>query len=64
MKKKNLGEGFEKYPDGYWPKIEYWTGLLMQAIKEGDAERAVLCSSKLEYFTGKQKELVDNLTTI
>tara|TARA_B110000908_G_scaffold105576_1_gene124360 strand:- start:385 stop:579 length:195 start_codon:yes stop_codon:yes gene_type:complete len=64
MKKKNLGEGFEKYPDGYWPKIEYWTGLLMQAIKEGDAERAVLCSSKLEYFTRKQKELVDNLTTI
>ena len=64
MKKKNLGEGFEKYPDGYWPKIEYWTGLLMQAIKEGDAERAVLCSSKLEYFTRKQKELVDNLTSI
>jgi len=52
------------YANGYWPKIEYWTGLLMQAIKEDDAKGAVLCSSKLEYFTGKQKELVDNLTTV
>ena len=64
MKKKNLGEGFEKYPDGYWPKIEYWTGLLNSALEQKDAQGAVLCSSKLEYFTRKQKELVDNLTTI
>ena len=52
------------YENGYWPKIEYWTGLLNSALERKDAEGAVLCTSKLEYFTGKQKELVDNLTSI
>lgn len=60
MKKKNLGDGFNKYQNGYWPKIEYWTGLLKQAVKEFDTEGAILCSTKLEYFIGKQKELEDN----
>jgi len=30
------------YENGYWPKIEYWTGLLKQAIKESDSQGASL----------------------
>ena len=52
------------YENGYWPKIEYWTGLLDIANKQMDIIGATLCSSKLEYFTGKQKELEDNLKEI
>ena len=52
------------YENGYWPKIEYWTGLLNSALEQKDAQGAVLCSSKLEYFTGKQKELVNNENVI
>ncbi len=52
------------YENGYWPKIEYWTGLLDIANKQMDITGATLCSSKLEYFTGKQKELEDNLKEI
>jgi len=52
------------YVNGYWPKIEYWTGLLNSALEQKDAQGAVLCSSKLEYFTGKQKELINNENVI
>ena len=52
------------YENGYWPKIEYWTGLLELAVKNGYLEEAILCSSKLEYFTGKQKELINNENVI
>ena len=52
------------YENGYWPKIEYWTGLLNSALEQKDAQGAVLCSSKLEYFTGKQKELINNENVI
>ena len=49
------------YENGYWPKIEYWSGLLGIAVKQNDLSGATLCTSKLDYFTGKQKELEDNL---
>ena len=52
------------YKNGYWPKVEYWSGLLETAIKQNDSTGALLCSSKLEFFTGKQKELEDNLKEI
>ena len=52
------------YENGYWPKIEYWTGLLKQAIKESDSQGAALCSTKLEYFAGRQMELEDNLKDV
>ena len=49
------------YENGYWSKIEYWTGLLDIAWKQKDIEGTVLCVAKLEYFVGKQNELEDNL---
>jgi hypothetical protein len=52
------------YENGYWPKVEYWSGLLEVAVKQGDSKGALLCITKLEYFTGKQKELEDNLKDI
>jgi len=52
------------YENGYWPKVEYWSGLLETAIKQNDSTGALLCSSKLEYFSGKQKELEDNLKEV
>ena len=38
------------YENGYWSKIEYWTGLLDIAWKQKDIEGTVLCVNKLEYF--------------
>jgi hypothetical protein len=52
------------YENGYWPKIEYWTGLLNQAIKESDSNGVALCSTKLEYFAEKQVELEYNLKDV
>jgi hypothetical protein len=52
------------YENGYWPKIEYWTGLLKQAIKESDSQGASLCSTKLEYFAARQMELETDLKDI
>jgi len=52
------------YENGYWPKIKYWSGLLQAAIEQDDITGAGLCSSKLEYFTGKQKELEGDLKEV
>ena len=50
-----------KYPRGYWPKIEYWSNTLAEAIKRKDVDTAVNASEKLKYFTQKQAEL-DGIT--
>ena len=49
------------YENGYWPKIEYWTRLLEVSYKQMDITGALLCSTKISYFSGKQKELQDSL---
>ena len=52
------------YENGYWGKIEYWSGLLETAIREQDVDGAALCGDKLTYFTNRQKELEKELDTI
>ena len=44
-----------KYPNGYWPKIEYWYTLLDQAIKSKNTEDVLICIEKIEYFNSRQK---------
>tara|TARA_Y100000389_G_scaffold201445_1_gene244199 strand:+ start:2885 stop:3085 length:201 start_codon:yes stop_codon:yes gene_type:complete len=47
----------DKELNDYWPKIKYWNGLLRTAIRNNDITGAVLCSSQLEYYTKKQKDI-------
>lgn len=45
-----------KYPDGYFPKIEYWTEQLVQAVRNEDLHEIDHCHNKLDYFLQKQFE--------
>ena len=40
------------------------TGLLNQALREKDVDGALLCVSKLEYFSGRQKDLEVDLENV
>jgi hypothetical protein len=47
------------YPQGYMPKIEYWTGKLQQEVfqtKQPNIDEVIKIVSKLEYFTKRQNE--------
>tara|TARA_R110000803_G_scaffold49000_4_gene101897 strand:- start:1451 stop:1690 length:240 start_codon:yes stop_codon:yes gene_type:complete len=47
------------YPQGYMPKIEYWTSKLNAEVmntKVPDIQVISNCLSKLEYFTKRQME--------
>ena len=47
------------YPDGYMPKIEYWTSKLNAEVmntKVPDIQVIKKCLTKLEYFTKRQME--------
>lgn len=48
----------KEYARGYMPKIEYWTEMLVQAVKDEDVFEMDHCHRKLDYFIGKQHELV------
>ena len=43
-----------RYPQGYYPKIQYWTELLQQAVLNNDIEGIKRCTRKVEYFTQRQ----------
>lgn len=43
-----------KYPQGYLPKIQYWTDQLVQATADGDAVKMQRAKSRLDYFYDKQ----------
>lgn len=45
-----------KYPNGYWPKINFWLGALEEA-SETSKYSVEYCIGKLKYFTQKQQEL-------
>ena len=54
----------DKYPRGYWPKIEFWLETLEESTqKDGDRSDYSVgyCIGKLKYFTQKQAEL-DGIT--
>lgn len=53
-----------KYPNGYYPKIEYWTLKLNQAVASKATVEVEYCLKKLSYFTSaqyvKENEVVTN----
>ena len=61
MNKKNIGIGFNKYPNGYIPKITYWANELTNELvdvvsdtKVTDMGRVVKIQAKLDYFIKKE----------
>ena len=55
-----------KYPNGYYPKIEYWTGKLIEATKSRNLVEVDRAHQKLDYFIQQQwdSEVVVKSTTI
>ena len=50
----------KKYPNGYWPKIEYWTSKLKDEVsntKVPDLKMIDKIHSKLDFFIQKQWDL-------
>jgi hypothetical protein len=43
-----------KYPNGYYPKIEYWTSKLNEATKERNLAEVDRAHRKLDYFIQQQ----------
>ena len=43
-----------KYPNGYYPKIEYWTLKLNEAVASKETAEVEYCLKKLSYFTSAQ----------
>jgi len=55
-----------KYSNGYYPKIEYWTSKLMEAVNSKNLIEIDSCHSKLDYFIQRQwdSEVVVKSNTI
>ena len=55
-----------RYPNGYYPKIEYWTGKLIEATKSRNLVDVDRAHQKLDYFIQQQwdSEVVVRSTTI
>ena len=51
-----------KYPNGFIPKIEYWSGKLNQALAFGDTDGVEYANRKLNYFIGRQVELQSTIS--
>jgi hypothetical protein len=43
-----------KYPQGYLPKIQYWTDQLIEATANEDLYKMQQAKSKLDYFYSQQ----------
>ena len=43
-----------KYENGYWPKIQYWTAKLNEAVVSGDLRGVDSAHNKLDYFIQRQ----------
>ena len=57
MKEYRYSRSYNKYPDGYYPKLEYWNIVLKMAIKQQDTEAVVRAADKINYFANKQLEV-------
>ena len=57
MKEYRYSRSYNKYPDGYYPKLEYWNIVLKMAIKQQDTEAVVRAADKINYFSNKQLEV-------
>ena len=55
-----------RYPNGYYPKIEYWTGKLIEATKSRNLAEVDRAHRKLDYFIQQQwdSEVVVKSNTI
>jgi len=55
-----------RYPNGYYPKIEYWTGKLIEATKARNLVEVDKAHQKLDYFIQQQwdSEVVVKSNTI
>jgi hypothetical protein len=65
MRKRTTNQ-FERYPNGYLDKINYYQFRIIQAIEELNLEDLRFHTDKLEYFmqkelerTGRLEELLD-----
>jgi hypothetical protein len=43
-----------EYPNGYWPKIDYWLTNLSQYRVEQNPIKINLALTKLQYFMGRE----------
>lgn len=43
-----------KYENGYWPKIQYWTAKLNEAVASGNLKGVDSAHNKLDYFIQRQ----------
>ena len=57
MKEYRYSRSYNKYPNGYYPKLEYWNTVLKMAIKQEDTEAVVRAADKINYFANKQLEV-------
>ena len=57
MKEYRYSRSYNKYPDGYYPKLEYWNIVLKMAIKQGDTVAVVRAADKIKYFANRQLEV-------
>ena len=56
MKEYRYSRSYNKYPQGYYPKLEYWNTVLKMAIKQEDTEAVLRAAKKIDYFANKQLE--------
>ena len=56
MKGYRYSRSYNKYPDGYYPKIEYWTKVLQGMVENKDTHGILWATEKIKYFTGRQQE--------
>ena len=57
MKEYRYSRSYNKYPNGYYPKLEYWNIVLKMAIKQGDTVAVVRAADKIKYFANRQLEV-------
>ena len=53
------GSASDRYPEGYLPKIQYWTQRMNEEAAKGNLGGVKFASNKINYFVGKQEELAE-----
>jgi hypothetical protein len=43
-----------RYPNGYWDKITYWTSKLQEAVDNNNLRGVDSAHRKLDYFIGRE----------
>jgi hypothetical protein len=46
-----------EYTNGYYPKIEYWSDQLVQAVNKGNLREIDSCHQRLNHFIDRQWKL-------